>query len=82
MVLQALAETGVEGINALVIGDTSFDIHMALAAGTHAVGVTWGNHSVNELKAAGAHRLIDRLDQLLHAAEELTGQTVLQEASR
>ncbi len=81
MVLQALAETGVEGRNALVIGDTSFDIHMALAADTHAVGVTWGNHTVTELKAAGAHRLIDRLDQLLHAAEDLTGQT-LQEVSR
>jgi phosphoglycolate phosphatase len=83
MVLQALAETGVEGRNAVVIGDTTFDIHMALAAGAGAVGVTWGNHSVTELKAAGAHRLIDRLDELLHAAEALTAPgPMLQEASR
>lgn len=79
MVLQAMAETGVEEKNTLMIGDTSFDIHMALAAGAHAVGVTWGNHSLAELQAAGAHRLIDRLDELLHAAESLTA-PVLQEA--
>ncbi len=72
MVLRAMAETGVEARNTVVIGDTTFDIQMALGAGAHAVGVSWGNHPVADLKAAGAHRLIDRLDDLLHAAEDLT----------
>ncbi len=72
MILNALAATGVEPENAVMIGDTTYDIHMALAAGINAVGVSWGNHSVTELQCAGAHRLVDRLDDLLHACEALT----------
>ncbi len=72
MVLRAMAEIGVEPKNTVVIGDTSFDILMARAAGAHAVGVSWGNHPVAELQAAGAHRLVDRLEDLLHAIEDLT----------
>ncbi len=72
MVLQAMAETGVEPQNTVMIGDTSFDIEMARAAGVGAVGVSWGNHSVSELRAAGAHRVIDRLSDLLHAVDALT----------
>jgi phosphoglycolate phosphatase len=72
MVLQAMAQTGVEPQNTVMVGDTTFDIHMGLAAGVHTVGVSWGNHPVEDLKTAGAHRLIDRLSDLLHAAETLT----------
>ncbi len=72
MILRAMAEMGVEERNTVVIGDTTYDIQMALGAGAHAVGVSWGNHPAAELRAAGAHRLIDRLDDLLHAAETLT----------
>jgi phosphoglycolate phosphatase len=72
MVLQAMSETGVEPQNTVMVGDTTFDIHMGLAAGVKTVGVSWGNHPVEDLRVAGAHRLIDRLDDLLHAAETLT----------
>jgi phosphoglycolate phosphatase len=75
MVLQAMAETGVEPQNCVMVGDTTYDIHMGLAAKVQTVGVSWGNHPVAELKAAGAHRLIDRLGDLLHAAETLTAPT-------
>lgn len=78
MILQAMAETGVEPRHVIMIGDTSFDIQMARAAGVGAVGVSWGNHSVAELEAAGAHRLIDRLSELLHAAETLTASFLTQ----
>jgi phosphoglycolate phosphatase len=72
MVLQAMAETGVEPQNTVMVGDTTYDIHMGLAAGVKTVGVSWGNHPADELEAAGAHHLIDRLSDLLHAAEILT----------
>jgi phosphoglycolate phosphatase len=81
MVLRAMAETAVEPENTVMIGDTSFDILMARAAGVHAVGVSWGNHPATELWAAGAHRLIDRLDDLLHAVETLTARAPVKEAS-
>lgn len=72
MILQAIAETGVEPRNAVMIGDTTYDIQMALAAQVGAIGVSWGNHPAAELKAAGAHRLVDRLEDVLHAARDLT----------
>jgi phosphoglycolate phosphatase len=72
MVLNALRETGAEARHTVMIGDTSYDIEMARAAGVHAIGVSWGNHPVAELRAAGAHRCVDRLADLLHAVHDLT----------
>lgn len=37
-----------------MIGDTAHDIAMAVAAGTHPLGVAWGFHTVEEQIAAGA----------------------------
>ncbi len=72
MVLNALKETGVDAKNAVMIGDTAFDIQMAQAANVPSIGVSWGNHPPNELVQAGAHRMIDHLDELLHAVQGLT----------
>ncbi len=37
-----------------MIGDTTYDIEMARAAGVRAMGVAWGYHEPDELLAAGA----------------------------
>ena len=54
MVETALAETGVEARNCTMIGDTQFDMAMAVNAGVRAIGVDWGYHTVEELLEAGA----------------------------
>ena len=54
MVQAAIAETGVEPGNVVMIGDTSFDIQMARAAGVASIGVAWGYHPAEELSSAGA----------------------------
>lgn len=54
MIEAALAETGTEPGQGMMIGDTSYDIMMAKAAGVTAVGVAWGYHEREELLAAGA----------------------------
>jgi phosphoglycolate phosphatase len=54
MIEQALADAGAEAPNTMMIGDTSFDMAMAKAAGVTAVGVAWGYHAPEELIAAGA----------------------------
>jgi phosphoglycolate phosphatase len=72
MILKAMEETGAEPQHAVMIGDTSFDIEMARAAKVSAIGVTWGNHPVVELTAAGAHQLVDRFDDLAHAVRAMT----------
>ena len=49
----------------LYIGDSGTDMTTALAAGTAAVGVSWGFRDRAELVAAGAHHIIDNPAQLL-----------------
>jgi phosphoglycolate phosphatase len=52
--------------NILYLGDTNTDMLTANAAGMHAVGVTWGFRSAEELKANGAKTLIDHPSKLLN----------------
>ncbi len=54
MIETALAETGVAPENCVMIGDTVFDISMAVTAGVRAIGVDWGYHTAQELSEAGA----------------------------
>ncbi|MGB0660905.1 MAG: HAD-IA family hydrolase [Mangrovicoccus sp.] len=49
MVQSALSETGVEPQDAVMIGDTSFDMDMGRAAGVHILAVDWGYHSAEQL---------------------------------
>ncbi len=58
MLHAALAETGVAAADAVMIGDTTYDIEMAAAAGVASIGVTWGYHAPEVLTAAGARRLV------------------------
>ncbi len=71
MIHAALAETGVAPARACMIGDTSFDMAMAKAAGVQAIGVAWGYHAIDALLAAGADQVISdfaELDRLLDEA--------------
>ena len=54
MLFRAMAEAGAVAETTVMIGDTSFDMEMACAAGVAAIGVAWGNHGTEELFAAGA----------------------------
>ena len=64
MLLQALAATGVEAKDAIFIGDTTFDMQMAQAAGLRSMGVSWGYHQAERLLAAGAHYVAQSVDEL------------------
>lgn len=74
MLMAALAESGVEQANAVMIGDTTFDIEMGVAAGFRTIGVTWGYHKPDALRAAGADVLIDEFSALQPALAGLWGQ--------
>ena len=60
MAEQAMAEAGAAPRSTIVIGDTSYDMAMARAAGAHALGAGWGYHSPEELTRAGAHAVAAR----------------------
>ena len=69
MVWQALADAGADPANAVMIGDTVYDIHMGKAAGCRTIGVAWGYPPVDELRAAGADHLVETMEELMHALE-------------
>lgn len=54
MLLTAMAEAAATPATTVMIGDTSFDIAMGLAAGVRSIGVAWGYHLPDELVMAGA----------------------------
>ena len=54
-----LKQLNIPAGDTLVVGDASFDILMGRAAGCHTCGVTYGNQSADDLRAAGADCLID-----------------------
>jgi phosphoglycolate phosphatase len=62
MIFAAMADAGVGPEQTVMIGDTSFDMDMAHAAGVHAIGVSWGYHDRRSLTAAG--QVIDHFDDL------------------
>ena len=64
MLEQAMADTSAAAQDTVMIGDTAYDIEMALAAGTRAIGVAWGYHAPEELLAAGAEAVAASASEL------------------
>ncbi len=54
MLEAAMAEALADRAATVMIGDTAYDIEMAVAAGVRAIGVDWGYHTAQELRDAGA----------------------------
>lgn len=54
MLEAALAEAMIGAGDAVMIGDTQYDMAMAVNAGVRGIGVDWGYHSADELREAGA----------------------------
>ncbi len=68
MVLEILTESGFSADRALMVGDTTHDLQMAINAGIEAVGISHGAHSHTDLAAlnvAAVCRDIAELRQLI-----------------
>jgi phosphoglycolate phosphatase len=66
MIERALHETGTEKREAVMIGDTSFDMGAAANAGVIAIGVGWGHHDRRTLLDAGAECVVETAEELRH----------------
>lgn len=55
MAFAAIEEAGARPETTIMIGDTSYDIAMGVAAGARSLGVDWGYHDPTELMASGAY---------------------------
>lgn len=64
MLDRAMADVGAEPHETVMIGDTSYDMLMARAAGCRALGVAWGYHGRGELLEAGAEALAEQFDAI------------------
>ncbi len=73
MLHRASSESGVDLGRVIMIGDTSYDILMARNAGVVAVGVAWGYHPKDALRAAGADAIVDHAAEIHPVADRLIG---------
>ena len=73
MILTAISETGVDTVDTVMVGDTSYDMDMARAAGVAGIGVSWGYHAREHLHAAS--RMIDRFADLPNALDAIWKET-------
>jgi phosphoglycolate phosphatase len=64
IVHRVLAGLGVGAADAVVVGDTVYDVKMASAAGVAAIGVGWGVHPTAALTEAGADAIAETLAEL------------------
>ncbi len=71
MLWAALSDAGVAPQEAVMIGDTSYDMEMGRAAGMATIGVTWGYHAPDALGAA--HVLADTAPGLEQAIYQVLG---------
>jgi phosphoglycolate phosphatase len=70
MILQAMRETGVGPHGTAMVGDSSFDMAMARAAGVLPVGVSWGFQPVAALTEAGAGPIVHSYAELEAVLQE------------
>ena len=68
-VLQTLETFGCKAEDALVVGDTWYDIEMGKRAGVKTCGVTYGNGTREELIHAGANYVLDDIGELIFIPE-------------
>lgn len=61
---KTLAHFSLEPADAVVVGDTHFDILMGRNAGCHTIGVTYGNGTRESLMQAGADNIADRFEEI------------------
>lgn len=69
MIEQAIADAGAAAETTVMIGDTSFDMAMGVAAGVRPIGVDWGYHASDELRDAGALAVADHARELVRLAK-------------
>ena len=59
MILQAMEQTGVSPEHTYMIGDTSYDMEMAVNAKVKPIGVNWGYHTSDVLRESGAEHIVE-----------------------
>ncbi len=75
MIELAMKEVGVVPRDTVMIGDTTYDIEMAVNAGVKALGVSWGYHPAQWLSESGAGVVADSYDEIIGHVDALLAQS-------
>lgn len=67
--LRSVAELGSTPDRTAYVGDSPGDVAVSRNAGTFAIGVAWGYHHADDLRAAGADVVLEDARELLRFAE-------------
>lgn len=70
MVTECCAEAGIDAARTIVIGDSVYDMKMAINAGAIPIGVSWGYASVSDLADAGARHIMRTPHEIVDWLEE------------
>ena len=71
MVLNCLAAAEVAPHDAVIVGDTEFDMAMGRAAGVRRIGVEWGYHPPERVRRGGAEAMAADFGHLARLIEEI-----------
>ncbi|ABS64376.1 HAD-superfamily hydrolase, subfamily IA, variant 1 [Parvibaculum lavamentivorans DS-1] len=71
MLRRAMRAAGADARDTVLVGDTSYDMAMARAAGAHAFGVDWGYHAPEMLRVAGADIVLSDFSGLAPALDAI-----------
>ena len=71
--LDMLDRCGARPEEAVIIGDTSFDMELGCNAGVRRIGVSWGYHPRERLSEAGAERIAAHFGEIPDLARNLLG---------
>ncbi len=64
MLHQLMRDLDVDPGRVVMVGDTTHDLQMALNAGVHGLGVSYGAHSLDELRACSAQAVVDSVPEM------------------
>lgn len=73
MILQAMEEVGARPEDTVMIGDSTYDMAMARAAGVLPIGVSWGFQPVDALREAGAGPIVHTYAELEPLLDDFLG---------
>lgn len=66
MLHELLGELNFKPDDAVMVGDTTFDLEMAAAAGIRSIGVAFGSHSPSHLQEHKPELILEEISELLH----------------
>jgi phosphoglycolate phosphatase len=71
MIEQILEELNIPRHQAVMIGDTEFDLEMARNAGVASIGVSYGAHSAERLEKSSPLAIVNHFGDLIDVMKEV-----------